>query len=70
MELLRASVRELDMRSMVRIVATRRQELQTLLRSSETVVSEIVGEGEEEALRQLLLWVRGEEVEVSEDVLL
>ena len=25
---------------------------------------------EEEALRQLLLWVRGEEVEVSEDVLL
>ena len=70
LKMLRASVRELDMRGMVRIVATRRQELQTLLRSSETIVSEIVGEEEEEALRQLLLWVRGEEVEVSEDVLL
>ena len=70
LEVLRASVRELDMRGMVRIVATRRQELQTLLRASETVMSEIVGEGDEEALRQLLLWVRGEEVEVPEDVLL
>ena len=70
LEVLQASVKEGDMRGMVRVVATRRQELQLLLRSSEALVSEVVGEEGEEAVRQLLVWVRGEEPEAAEDVLL
>ena len=70
LEVLQGSVREGDMRGMVRVVAIRREELQILLRSSEGLVSEVVGEGGEEAVRQLLVWVRGEEPEVPEDVLL
>ena len=70
LEVLQGSVREGDMRGMVRVVAIRREELQMLLRSSEGLVSEVVGEGGEEAVRQLLVWVRGEEPEVPEDVLL
>ena len=70
LEVLQASVREGDMRGMVRIVALRRQELQLLLRGSDGLVSEVVGEGGEEAVKQLLVWVRGEEAEVQEDVLL
>lgn len=68
-EVLQAAVREGDMRQVVRVVAGRRVELEELLRREEEVISEVVGEEGEYAVRQLLIWVRGEEGEGESSML-